>query len=1284
MSLSLTSVVSYLSCLLESHSPRPICLPPAIHSFHKEFRPSSILTILQLLTAPLWRARLLVKMASASRSSPIEPHPDPLSRTLDVLPPSSDPQAGIHYQTRLAKVKRFHSARQEISYDTAGQLPTSDSMLRNLVMDRIKARLTRFGFSAENLGERFLAWLLPKNGADKQQWCTLLGSSFLVSNLQLQSMLSLEQSTASTPLDPDKKAIFYLRTLPMTLTMLLEVLQHLLDFGNTHDNIMSLLDMIRPYKGPNLPNFPVFVRYIGVTKQGKAWIRQSQDMAKSSSQSFVVLFLQAVSELYPEVIDAVEVHEIQDATMFFPAEQSLIDIREQALISLFNLDFLLNTQPGGHRAVYHPEPTDLYQFTGLLTNLLERLQHQCHPCTPQVKEGVDAYARAVQKYCLENPFSTGSNRTAFTDEIRDLISMQARPSQTDRGHTIMVTIGSDIPPEAARSLSRFYGGGVTSGDLCVEILNQLGSWETGAHLTRKDIVTGLLQNDSLPFVDLYPWFRKDRNELHIALRLLRGYLQLTKPLIVLTFSHKVSSAALGNFQHDMGLKRAQYSESIGKPFLSKYDEDPSVSDDENCCIVIPCYHPGRGRCGGDPSNIFPQLMAKVYSTCWFLMTKAIEFEVSTELTTKRAICDRLCQAWSETIGPETAFGKSLSHIQARLLKSWSEKVARWRNFASLMKCSKYEGDVDHKSRGFEISYRDSQLQIQTSSIRWQRAEEELLVLINCGRAKGEWYGPSGQERRRQVALISGLSIAYLKGTKSDKGLKRLLSDVPEGKLYYHELTDVTERLEDIPNLLSLFLDRATNPNRSGWEQDKAIVTKADSSLFEWIQTSILDTKKFLHTPEELSEHGRSALRQLLYTKDPALARQVRTEARQVDLVLRDPNESLDGKRVSIFAECVSRREAVLDLRCLFVKNKNDDVVKFFVPWACTPLHTNDHRFIFFIAEGIDIRNARGESLGTPPHRPCTLPLSTLVVQLKKNPLGEELLALWERETGLKVDQALFSSANSTEKMIPKDFFTGRAEALLTPTRISNANREKALRDLIPYQPGDAMWLLDRFFSDQYPELDSSTGTVDLGNPENWPESPTVWVKLETWLDKRLYYHHPHRISLKAMATTARDIKQGKFMGQAMRAAVQIFFKDVHAKAVRSDINYKSRGKTVLQVSGGRNDNVVSRPSEPAPVVWQPAPEDLLEDVEEEVVAESSVRPGGWLDEEPDEMLLDQFEQQQAPYNSDPAESGDAIYALFGLKPSGTGQLLKRPWEDEGTDIEDGGKGKGKGKQVKRD
>ena len=146
---------------------------------------------------------------------------------------------------------------------------------------------------------------------------------------------------------------------------------------------------------------------------------------------------------------------------------------------------------------------------------------------------------------------------------------------------------------------------------------------------------------------------------------------------------------------------------------------------------------------------------------------------------------------------------------------------------------------------------------------------------------------------------------------------------------------------------------------------------------------------------------------------------------------------------------------------------------------CLPPHclsTNakaDPRYIHFVADGTDIRNAKGVTLQEPANT-CTLSLSQIQLMLKGDLKGA-LLALWERETKFGLDNAESTATTTLRPHYPFEAFTPAENARTNlemdvcscGVSIHESFRTRRIREALPIQPGDHLWLFHKFLEEHY-------------------------------------------------------------------------------------------------------------------------------------------------------------------------------------------------------------------------
>lgn len=154
--------------------------------------------------------------------------------------------------------------------------------------------------------------------------------------------------------------------------------------------------------------------------------------------------------------------------------------------------------------------------------------------------------------------------------------------------------------------------------------------------------------------------RKGRTNYAQNSPLLRQYLQATRPIICLTYSKLVSSAAIGAIQQKNGPRRGELLTNIlGTLILSKYDEDPRSYNDDNCYIIIPCIHPSAPRYDTLRRSVLIRLLHKTLAVAWIAQEEAAKFCGSPTLS-KRNLCEQVMKATEFRVGIGTEFGRTFA------------------------------------------------------------------------------------------------------------------------------------------------------------------------------------------------------------------------------------------------------------------------------------------------------------------------------------------------------------------------------------------------------------------------------------------------------------------------------------------------------------------------------------------------------------------------------------------------------------------------------------------------
>jgi hypothetical protein len=181
-----------------------------------------------------------------------------------------------------------------------------------------------------------------------------------------------------------------------------------------------------------------------------------------------------------------------------------------------------------------------------------------------------------------------------------------------------------------------------------------------------------------------------------------------------------------------------------------------------------------------------------------------------------------------------------------------------------------------------------------------------------------------------------------------------------------------------------------------------------------------------------------------------------------------------------------------------------------------------------VSGGIDIRDNAGQSMGT--RKPIasghtkaeTLPIPSVVLSMSEKNDLPMFLDHWQMVTGVSLDDAWgcdgATASSSTEEFFPSSFFEASTTKHTLPfankslKQDANAAHLGTLRNTLPANPGDMLWLLDRFLHEQFPW----GGKIDLASGSEHRDS--IYHLITTFCSKATYRHHPHIRTFRALAS----------------------------------------------------------------------------------------------------------------------------------------------------------------------
>ncbi|KAK3080860.1 hypothetical protein LTS18_012428, partial [Coniosporium uncinatum] len=311
------------------------------------------------------------------------------------------------------------------------QLPSLD-VYRRQVSQHVKQALADNGVDITQYDPQMYSCGLPTSAdaASVSAWNVLLNDPLLASADVVSSMMAMENPSDHTD-DPDR-TIFYVRTFAMEARELAHTVQEMQENGYDYiEKLFAWGEMIRNLE----PEAIVCLRYVSQTTRS-ARLRHQEDLS-NIRDSFAIRYLNLLESLYPEVIEAAVVQEVDRATITIPVGQQVKDMQEQYLIALFG-DSVLNADVEGER---HLPITDAAReaFELLNTNMIPLLANT-KPCSDATTAAVVEYVGTVEQYANSHPFSTATNLRPFTKALEETYSETAFTRVMHNDFTPMVTI----------------------------------------------------------------------------------------------------------------------------------------------------------------------------------------------------------------------------------------------------------------------------------------------------------------------------------------------------------------------------------------------------------------------------------------------------------------------------------------------------------------------------------------------------------------------------------------------------------------------------------------------------------------------------------------------------------------------------------------------------------------------------------------------------------------------------------------------------------------------------
>ncbi|KND03938.1 uncharacterized protein SPPG_01388 [Spizellomyces punctatus DAOM BR117] len=866
----------------------------------------------------------------------------------------------------------------------------------------------------------------------------LLRNHMEVSDASMMDVLGLRESTVDDIIRAEEDAekngqeLYYIRSWAMTVEDLYQLIERWQDDEIDPEEVYFWLSPFLLLPADQRSDNMCYIRYVGKCRYPTVpYKRMLADMRQRDS-GLLCHFTTILERQFPDTYASGRTFEFPRATLDVFVSDQIRDDRERILIAFFGRESLLNQQPGGFYASYVPDITDHTLFETLKTQFWYRFQRASAACTESIKAGLRDWITEITGITEAYPVETCTSQHAMTDALLSTIRSQATP-RTVNGHTIMALIGKDVTREDYLSGSSFLSGSSRAGYLTRDFLARLQASEQ--NLRSWDATQLTVQ--PFPFVDLFPWLSLE--PVDAALDQLGSYLRVTRPLLCVTFSFKVTSCAMANFYRPYGLTTlADFLTAVGCPRIQHYatrdwltDEQASAPPSGFSTIIIPHYHPGYDKYGSQPWEL-----RRVLDIAWmitiFIATKALD--VASAGHDNR---DEMVTRIFATVDPDSAT------VDPRLVKVYQELDVAKEDLRSYVENER--GRISRLPTRHPVFYGELQ------ALRAQQAAKDRVVRGFF--AEGDAQSESRMEQVNYLWKVQypDLMMHIPPGPGSEQQWKQWAASRKQGTSFYMSSLVLASRVRGVPamrNVLRPFAPEGAGDDDS-WMQDPQLLQRA----IEAKVAQMVAGQPANHFSSEKQRERRLG-RITYHTSLEGTLIKIDGHGR-VSLFWQDP----DGSRLRIKLRVAQTLATVLP---------------------------NDKRFIHFVDEGISIKDQNGRLMTISRGKETVIVKKTVFSLLED---GDNLTRLWTHERTLLGHLAPTPAGPSTTLPTagPSTTLPTAGPSTTLPTKGRDAFRsrtkpEKVAEFNLPLAQNDALWLLYKWLEQDYP----TGGTFNAADPGDFP------------------------------------------------------------------------------------------------------------------------------------------------------------------------------------------------------
>jgi hypothetical protein len=566
---------------------------------------------------------------------------------------------------------------------------------RTSVFNTIIARLEAVSIPTSGLDKQKLAFALPS--APHDNWSTLLEKPILLSDEAINDLIQFTDTTGDQTDCPKGHTVFYLRSYPLKLSQLRELLSRWKQEDKHHPEVFVWEQMTKDITNDSIT---VYLRYVGLTSTHSGSERHHDDKEIRNTGMFSD-FNKECDNIDPSIHRSVKIYHfvkahlrpsITQSGVPVPASQEDADLRERVLISLFGLPSLLNRHPGGLFAVYQPPETDVGTFKRLGTKVFTKLMDRSLRSKPSdsLARGATKWMDATLEFASQHTKELELEKHNIDGRHKKVWIEQALPTRLLE-QTVIVVIGDAIPLHALRTPTAFWKQNSRSSHLLKDFLSRLFAYEQDNSEWHPSQLDPLVDAGLLPFFDHRYW--PNTTELCAeSISLTREYVEATKPFLNLVLSNRNNKFVKANFATNAGRPMVNLLGELGNFTIQYYTNPGQVTtinqihvpsnqvDKRDCFIQLPSFHPGLEKYGAGSTELRRVLDINLWKVCLAVdVTLDVLFRAKNDplynysrYDTCRIILDHVERRW-------TASGADILFDQAKkAYKTVADSVDRWR------------------------------------------------------------------------------------------------------------------------------------------------------------------------------------------------------------------------------------------------------------------------------------------------------------------------------------------------------------------------------------------------------------------------------------------------------------------------------------------------------------------------------------------------------------------------------------------------------------------------------